>query len=120
MQRIRISKENIALYCVLSLALTMGMAPVPAYAVGQSPQEVAPQSVMSSIDNNKTTETAPLTSFHSFGKGCEWALDASGALTVRAAGGESGTLPPERGLGPMQLTKSRRWCSSRALKRVPR
>lgn len=64
-----------------------------AYAGDLSPQEAAPRFAMASVGDNESTETTALTSFYSFGEGCEWALDASGALTVRAADGESGTLP---------------------------
>ena len=93
MQRMRISIDNIALFFALMLALAMGMVPVLAYAGDPGPQKIAPQSAIASADNNETNETAVFTSFRSFGEGCEWALDASGALTVRAADGVSGTLP---------------------------
>ena len=93
MQRMRISIDNIALFFALMLALTMGMVPVLAYAGGPGPQKIAPQSAIASAGNNETNEAAVFTSFRSFGEGCEWALDASGVLTVRAADGVSGTLP---------------------------
>lgn len=89
----RISIDNIALFFALMLALAMGMVPVLAYAGGPGPQKIAPQSAIASAGNNETNEAAVFTSFRSFGEGCEWALDASGALTVRAADGVSGTLP---------------------------
>lgn len=93
MQRIKMAKGNAALYCALSLTLTMGIAPAPTYAYDLSPQEVAPQLVTTTAGKNTNIEAAALTSFQSFGEGCEWMLDASGALTVRAADGVSGTLP---------------------------
>lgn len=93
MQRMRISIDNIALFFALMLVLAMGMVPVLAYAGGPGPQKIAPQSAIASAGNNETNEAAVFTSFRSFGEGCEWALDASGALTVRAADGVSGTLP---------------------------
>lgn len=93
MQRMRITKVNVALYCALSLTLTMGMTPSLAYAGGLSPKGFAPRLAMAFAGNNETAETAAFTSFHSFGEGCEWALDDSGALTVRSTNGESGTLP---------------------------
>lgn len=92
-ERMRITKVNVALYCALSLALMMGMFPALAYADDLSPQEAASQLVAASSENNETIEAVALTSFRSFGAGCEWALDASGALTVRATDGVSGTLP---------------------------
>lgn len=92
MQRIRMAKGNAALYCALSLTLTMGIAPALTYAYDLSPQEVAPQLVTTTAGKNTNIEAAALTSFQSFGEGCEWMLDASGALTVRAADGVSGTL----------------------------
>lgn len=111
MQRMRISIDNIALFFALMLALAMGMVPVLAYAGGPGPQKIAPQSAIASAGNNETNEAAVFTSFRSFGEGCEWALDASGALTVRAY---QARCPPEHGPGPMQSAKSRRWYSSRA------
>lgn len=93
MQRIRVAKRNAALYCALSLTLTMGIAPALTYAYDLSPQEVAPQLVTTTTGKNTNIEAAALTSFQSFGEGCEWMLDASGTLTVRAADGVSGTLP---------------------------
>lgn len=81
MQRMRISIDNIALFFALMMALAMGMVPVLAYAGGPGPQEIAPQSAIASAGNNETNEAAVFTSFRSFGEGCEWALDASGALT---------------------------------------
>lgn len=71
----------------------MGMAPALTYANDLSPQEVAPQLVTTTAGKNTNIEAAALTSFQSFGEGCEWMLDDSGALTVRAADGVSGTLP---------------------------
>lgn len=93
MQRIRMAKGNAALYCALSLTLTMGMAPALTYANDLSPQEVAPQLVTTTAGKNTNIEAVALTSFQSFGEGCEWMLNASGALTVRATDGVSGTLP---------------------------
>lgn len=87
------AKGNAALYCALSLTLTMGMAPALTYANDLSPQEVASQLVTTTAGKNTNNEAAALTSFQSFGEGCEWMLDASGALTIRAADGVSGTLP---------------------------
>ena len=87
------AKGNAALYCALSLTLTMGMAPALTYAYDLSPQEVAPQLVTTTAGKNTNIEAAAPTSFQSFGEGCEWMLDASGALTVRATDGVSGTLP---------------------------
>lgn len=71
----------------------MGMAPALTYANDLSPQEVASQLVTTTAGKNTNIEAAALTSFQSFGEGCEWMLDASGALTIRAADGVSGTLP---------------------------
>ena len=71
----------------------MGMAPALTYANDLSPQEVASQLVTTTAGKNTNNEAAALTSFQSFGEGCEWMLDASGALTIRAADGVSGTLP---------------------------
>lgn len=71
----------------------MGMVPVLAYAGGSGPQKIASQLDVASAGNNATNEAAVFISFRSFGEGCEWALDASGVLTVRAGDGESGTLP---------------------------
>lgn len=93
MQRIRVAKGNAALYCALSLTLTMGIAPALTYAYDLSPQEVTPQLATTTAGKNTNIEAAALTSFQSFGEGCEWMLDASGTLTVRAADGVSGTLP---------------------------
>ena len=87
------AKGNAALYCALSLTLTMGMAPALTYANDLSPQEVAPQLVTTTAGKNTNIEAVALTSFQSFGEGCEWMLNASGALTVRATDGVSGTLP---------------------------
>lgn len=92
MQRIRMTKGNAALYCALSLTLTMGMAPALTYAYDLSPQEATPQLATTTAGKNTNIEAAALTSFQSFGEGCEWMLDASGTLTVRAADGVSGTL----------------------------
>ena len=69
------------------------MAPALTYANDLSPQEAAPQLVTTTAGKNTNIEAAALTSFQSFGEGCEWMLDASGALTVRATDGVSGTLP---------------------------
>ena len=80
MQRKKVVKGNAALRCALSLTLAVGMEPTLAYAD-------------SSADNSTNSEAVALASFRSFGEGCEWALDASGALTVRAADSESATLP---------------------------
>ncbi len=93
MQRIRMTKGNAALYCALSLTLTMGMAPALTYAYDLSTQEATPQLATTTAGKNTNIEAAALTSFQSFGEGCEWMLDASGTLTVRTTDGVSGTLP---------------------------
>lgn len=51
------------------------------------------QTLASNSDERAYSDAAGLGSFRSFGNGCEWALDSSGALTVRAVDGASGTLP---------------------------
>lgn len=99
MQRIRVAKRNAALYCALSLTLTMGMAPALTYAYDLSPQEVTPQLATTTAGKNTNIEAAALTSFQSFGEGCEWMLDASGTLTVRGPMAYQARCPPERGPG---------------------
>lgn len=93
MQRKRVVKGNAALRCALSLTLAVGMAPTLAYADSLDAQDAAPQPSVNSADNGTNSEAVALASFCSFGEGCEWMLDASGALTVRATDGVSGTLP---------------------------
>lgn len=93
MQRKKVVKGNAALRCALSLTLAVGMAPTLAYADSLGAQDAASQPSVSSADNSTNSEAVALASFRSFGEGCEWALDASGALTVRAADSESATLP---------------------------
>lgn len=93
MQRKKVVKGNAALRCALSLTLTVGMAPTLAYADSLDAQDAASQPSVNSVDNSTNSEAVALASFRSFGEGCEWALDASGALTVRAADGVLGTLP---------------------------
>lgn len=93
MQRKKVVKGNAALRCALSLTLAVGMAPTLAYADSLDAQDAASQPSVSSADNSTNSEAVALASFRSFGEGCEWALDASGALTVRAADSESATLP---------------------------
>ena len=93
MQRKKVVKGNAALRCALSLTLAVGMAPTLAYADSLDAQDAALQPSVNSADSNTNSEAVALASFRSFGEGCEWMLDASGALTVRAADGVSGTLP---------------------------
>ena len=93
MQRKRVVKGNAALRCALSLTLAVGMAPTLAYADSLDVQDAASQPSVNSADNSTNSEAVALASFCSFGEGCEWMLDASGALTVRATDGVSGTLP---------------------------
>ena len=93
MQRKRVVKGNAALRCALSLTLAVGMAPTLAYADSFDAQDAASQPSVNSADNSTNSEAVALASFRSFGEGCEWMLDASGALTVRATDGVSGTLP---------------------------
>ena len=93
MQRKRVVKGNAALRCALSLTLAVGMAPTLAYADSLDAQDAASQPSVNSADNNTNSEAVALASFRSFGEGCEWLLDAAGALTVRATDGASGTLP---------------------------
>ena len=93
MQRKRVVKGNVALRCALSLMLAVGMAPTLAYADSLDAQDAASQPSVNSADNSTNSEAVALASFRSFGEGCEWMLDASGALTVRATDGVSGTLP---------------------------
>lgn len=93
MQRKKVVKGNAALRCALSLTLAVGMAPTLAYADSLDAQDAASQPSVNSADSNTNSEAVALASSRSFGEGCEWALDASGALTVRAADGVSGTLP---------------------------
>lgn len=93
MQRKKVVKGNAALRCALSLTLAVGMAPTLAYADSLDAQDAASQPSVNSADSNTNSEAVALASFRSFGEGCEWMLDASGALTVRAADGESATLP---------------------------
>ena len=93
MQRKRVVKGNAALRCALSLTLAVGMAPTLAYADNLDAQDAASQPSVNSADNSTNSEAVALASFRSFGEGCEWMLDASGALTVRATDGVSGTLP---------------------------
>lgn len=93
MQRKRVVKGNAALRCALSLTLAVGMAPTLAYADSLDVQDAASQPSVNSADNSTNSEAVALASFRSFGEGCEWMLDASGALTVRATDGVSGTLP---------------------------
>ncbi|WP_418617580.1 BspA family leucine-rich repeat surface protein [Slackia isoflavoniconvertens] len=93
MQRKKVVKGNAALRCALSLTLAVGMAPTLAYADSLDAQDAASQPSVSFADNSTNSEAVALASFRSFGEGCEWALDASGALTVRAADSESATLP---------------------------
>ena len=92
MQRKKVVKGNAALRCALSLTLAVGMAPTLAYADSLDAQDAASQPSVNSADSNTNSEAVALASFRSFGEGCEWMLDASGALTVRAADGESATL----------------------------
>lgn len=93
MQRKKVVKGNAALRYALSLTLAVGMAPTLAYADSLDAQDAASQPSVSSADNSTNSDAVALASFRSFGEGCEWALDASGALTVRAADSESATLP---------------------------
>lgn len=93
MQRKKVVKGNAALRCALSLTLAVGMAPTLAYADSLDAQDAASQPSVNSADSNTNSEAVALASFRSFGEGCEWMLNASGALTVRAADGESATLP---------------------------
>ena len=93
MQRKRVVKGNAALRCALSLTLAVGMAPTLAYADNLDAQDAASQPSVNSADNSTNSEAVALASFRSFGEGCEWMLDASGALTVCATDGVSGTLP---------------------------
>ena len=93
MQRKRVVKGNAALRCALSLTLAVGMAPTLAYADSLDAQDAASQPSVNFADNSTNSEAVALASFRSFGEGCEWMLDDSGALTVRAADGVSGTLP---------------------------
>ena len=93
MQRKRVVKGNAALRCALSLTLAVGMAPTLAYADNLGAQDAASQPSVNSADNSTNSEAVAIASFRTFGEGCEWMLDASGALTVRATDGVSGTLP---------------------------
>lgn len=93
MQKKKVVKGNAVLRCALSLTLAVGMAPTLAYADSLDAQDAASQPSVNSADSNTNSEAVALASFRSFGEGCEWALDASGALTVRAADSESATLP---------------------------
>lgn len=93
MQRKKVVKGNAALRCALSLTLAVGMAPTLAYADSLDAQDAASQPSVNSADSNTNSEAVALASSRSFGEGCEWMLDASGTLTVRAADGVSGTLP---------------------------
>lgn len=93
MQRKKVVKGNAALRCALSLTLAVGMAPTLAYADSLDAQDAASQPSVNSADSNTNSEAVALASFRSFGEGCEWMLDASGALMVRATDGVSGTLP---------------------------
>lgn len=93
MQRKKVVKGNAALRCALSLTLAVGMAPTLAYADSLDAQDVASQPSVNPADSNTNSEAVALASFRSFGEGCEWMLDASGALTVCATDGVSGTLP---------------------------
>ena len=93
MQRKKVVKGNAALRCALSLTLAVGMAPTLAYADSLDAQDAASQPSVNPADGNTNSEAVALASFRSFGEGCEWMLDASGALTVCATDGVSGTLP---------------------------
>ena len=93
MQRKKVVKGNAALRCALSLTLAVGMAPTLAYADSLDAQDAASQPSVNPADSNTNSEAVALASFRSFGEGCEWMLDASGALTVCATDGVSGTLP---------------------------
>ena len=93
MQRKKVVKGNAALRCALSLTLAVGMAPTLVYADSLDAQDAASQPSVNPADSNTNSEAVALASFRSFGEGCEWMLDASGALTVCATDGVSGTLP---------------------------
>lgn len=69
------------------------MVPTLAYVDSLDEQDAASQSSVSPADNSTNSEAVALALFRSFGEGCEWMLDASGTLAVRATSGESGTLP---------------------------
>ena len=51
------------------------------------------QTFTSNCDERANSDAVGLWSFRSFGDGCEWAHDSSGALTIRAADGALGVLP---------------------------
>lgn len=89
----KVVKGNAALCCTLSLMLAVGMVPTLAYVDSLDEQDAASQSSVSPADNSTNSEAVALALFRSFGEGCEWMLDASGTLAVRATSGESGTLP---------------------------
>ena len=93
MQRKEMTKGNVALRCALALTLAIGLAPTFAYADSLDALDNEMQTFASNCDERAYSDAAGIGSFSSFGNGCEWMLDASGALTVRATDGVSGTLP---------------------------
>lgn len=93
MQRKEMTKGNVALRCALALTLAIGLAPTFAYADSLDAPDNEMQTLASNCDEHAYSDAAGLGSFRSFGNGCEWALDSSGALTVRATDDASGTLP---------------------------
>lgn len=86
-------KGDVALRCALTLTLAVGLAPTLAYADSLDAQKAEMQTFTSNCDERANSDAAGLGSFRSFGDGCEWALDSSGALTIRAADGALGVLP---------------------------
>ena len=93
MQRKEMTISNVALRCALALTLAIGLAPTFAYADSLDALDNEMQTLASNSDERACSDAEGLGSFRSFGDGCEWVLDSSGALTVRATNGESGTLP---------------------------
>lgn len=93
MQRKEMAKGNVVLRCALALTLAIGLAPTFTYADSLDALDNEIQTFASNYDERANSDAAGLGSFHSFGNGCEWMLDVSGALTVRATDGVSGTLP---------------------------
>ena len=93
MQRKEMTKGNVALRCALALTLAIGLVPTFAYADSLDALDNEMQTLASNCDERAYSDAEGLGSFRSFGDGCEWALDSSGALTVRAVDGALGTLP---------------------------
>ena len=93
MQRQEMMKGDVALRCALALTLAVGLAPTLAYADSLDAQETEMQTFTGNCDERANSDAVGLESFRSFGDGCEWALDTSGALIIRAADGALGVLP---------------------------